>query len=220
MLISSSSQQLHWSYKISIWYGYVTTKFRYQLLFVNSLFQFSVWLHKLYEDIGQANEYNNSTDFIYLSISILMLILPTLMCTFYLLLTHLIDSQFVFKRKNIIVQLVNGFMLVPWQIKQCLDTLHYSAQRICDHVWSVYERKKVFNMGINCDLLEFFEDMFSGFLGISLQVYIIFVNIGWTGEETQDSKMGLLMLKISSKSIMIILLFSLSLSLLIQLPVN
>lgn len=154
------------------------------------MFKFGVWLHKLYEDVGQAIEYSNDADTAYFIISVLMLILPTLMCLIYMILTKLIDIRCQPSQKDIIVALINGLLLVPWQVKQCLDTLHYSAQRICDRVWSVYDAKVVFSMGVDCDLLEFFEDMFSGFLGICLQLYIILVNWGWTGEEMQDTKLG------------------------------
>ncbi|XP_015784480.1 uncharacterized protein LOC107362013 [Tetranychus urticae] len=184
-----SSIELHWSFNILIYYKYFTTKYRYQILFVLSLFKFGVWLHKLYEDVGQAIEYSNDADTAYFIISVLMLILPTLMCLIYMILTKLIDIRCQPSQKDIIVALINGLLLVPWQVKQCLDTLHYSAQRICDRVWSVYDAKVVFSMGVDCDLLEFFEDMFSGFLGICLQLYIILVNWGWTGEEMQDTKL-------------------------------
>jgi hypothetical protein len=98
----------------------------------------------------------------------------------------------VLKKSDIGTKMVNGFLLYCWQIKRHLDLLYFSAQRAC-HFRPLKPEEQEFkqNLKRDADVLEFFVNLYGGFLQLLLQLYLMLGKMDWNGlnkSETKPSK--------------------------------
>lgn len=150
----------------------------FQKLLMMAVVRLSIYMFKLVEDAKSVKEYRGSHDISFMIISAACLIVPPVFYSIYLMGQNLIKDDVIDKRE-LGTKAVNGLLLMPWQIKRHLDVLHYSAQRVC--AWrapSTQETHELHAMQRNAEILEFFEDLYAGFLQILLQVYLILLTTG------------------------------------------
>lgn len=148
------------------------SKLMFQKLLLLASARLMIYLFKMFQDCKEVHEHYTNFDTNFFLISLLSLVTPPL---FYIV--YLIGSNFakddILDTAEIGTKTVNGFLLFPWQIKRHLDVLHFAAQRVCQ--WrsaNEEEKDNVEAMKRNAEILEFFEDFYSGFLQILLQLYI------------------------------------------------
>ena len=145
----------------------------FQKLVLMAVMRLAVYVFKVVEDAKSVKGYRESSDLSFMLISAACLAVPPLFYSVYLMGQHLTKEDEVDVRE-LGTKAVNGLLLMPWQIKRHLDVLHYAAQRVC--VWrspTKQETQELQTMKRNAEILEFFEDLYAGFLQIMLQVYLL-----------------------------------------------
>ncbi|RWS10159.1 hypothetical protein B4U79_12785 [Dinothrombium tinctorium] len=145
----------------------------FQKLLLFSTVRLIIYLNKLYQDVNAVGEYSSKDYYKYCIISVLALTSPIIIYTFYLIGAHLAKDDIIDK-VDVSTRTVNGLLLIPWQIKRHLDMLYFTAQRACQ--WrkpAKEEREEIKSLERNAEILEFFEDFYSGFLQLLLQIYIL-----------------------------------------------
>ncbi|RWS25882.1 hypothetical protein B4U80_04274 [Leptotrombidium deliense] len=170
--------------------GGVLARILFQRLLIFSLVRLIIYLNKIYQDFHAVDEYYNDNDFNYCIISIAAIVAPPLIYTVYLTGANLAKDDII-NKSEISTRAVNGVLLVPWQIKRHLDVLHYTAQKACQWRTPVEQEKEdIKTLERNAEILEFFEDFYSGFLQLVMQIYILFgKNLFGSGDhEFQNTK--------------------------------
>ena len=149
-------------------------RFVFQKLLALAVIRLSVYLFKLYEDVATTSEYKKAGEVNFLLITAACLIVPPVFYAIFLIGSNLAKDD-VLDKSEIGTKTVNGLLLIPWQIKRHLDLLHFAAQRVCE--WRApngSEEEVVQTLKRNAEILEFFEDLYAGFLQIFLQLYLFF----------------------------------------------
>lgn len=148
----------------------------FQKLLLMAVVRLSVYVFKLVEDANSVKEYEAGKHFKFMLISAACLIVPPVFYSIYLMGQNLTKDD-VIDRRELGTKAVNGLLLIPWQIKRHLDVLHYSAQRVCAfRPPTKSENQELQSMERHAEILEFFEDLYAGFLQILLQVYLILLH--------------------------------------------
>jgi len=154
-------------------------KFNFPGLLIFSLARLCVYFNKLYQDANAVQEYYSNQHTNFLIISIITLVFPPLFYAIYLIGANLSKDDIV-SHREVSTRTINGFLLVPWQIKRHLDLLHFASLRVCQ--WrkpNTAEHEEIKSMRMHAELLEFFEDFYSGFLQILLQLYLAVGSASW-----------------------------------------
>lgn len=176
----------------------------FQFLLILSLIRLIVYLNKIYQDTNAISVYFSGSDILFSMISASAVIMPPLTYAIFLTskcFIASITSSSVIKSTSssskdvdavadveketsspdtspstgdIMTRVINGLLLIPWQIKRHLDLLYFTSQRVCD--WrsaDEMETGQMIEMEREAEILEFFEDFFAGFIQILLQIYIL-----------------------------------------------
>lgn len=149
-------------------------RFIFQKLLTLSVIRLSIYMFKLYEDVATAGEYKKVAEVNFLLITAACLVVPPVFYAIFLIGSNLAKDD-VLNKSEIGTKTVNGLLLIPWQIKRHLDVLHFAAQRVCE--WrspDKPEEEVLQTLKRNAEILEFFEDLYAGFLQIFLQLYLFF----------------------------------------------
>ena len=144
----------------------------FQKLLLLAVVRLTVYMFKLVEDVKSVKEYKIQDQVNFMLLSATCLIIPSVCYSVYLMGQHLTKDDVIDKRE-LGTKAVNGLLLMPWQIKRHLDVLHFAAQRVC--MWRAPDKQEVQDlqtMKRNAEILEFFEDVYAGFLQILLQIYL------------------------------------------------
>lgn len=152
----------------------IFTRMTFQRLVLFSVTRLSIYLFKLFEDTSAVKDYKTSHDYYFMIISAACLITPPLFYSIFLMGQNLTKDD-TLDKNELGTKAVNGLLLIPWQIKRHLDVLHFAAQRVC--TWrppNKQEDEEMVNIKRNAEVLEFFEDIYAGFLQILLQLYLLF----------------------------------------------
>lgn len=151
----------------------------FQRLLIFSLTRLIVYINKLYQDYGATNQYSSSKEYNFFTLSIISLIAPPILYALFLTGANLAKEDKI-DVKEVGTRTVNGILLIPWQIKRHLDVLYFAAQRVC-HCRSPNEKEvqEIKSLQMSAEVLEFFEDFYSGFLQIIMQIYILLGTVEW-----------------------------------------
>ncbi|RWS10161.1 hypothetical protein B4U79_12784 [Dinothrombium tinctorium] len=159
------------------------SKVLFQKLLVLSTFRLFVYLNKLYQDFYAVNKYYTTNEVNFCLISIAALITPIIMYTFYWLCIYTSENDLI-QPRDIGTRIVNGFLLIPWQIKRHLDVVHFTAERACEWRTADEEEKtKIKSLKRTSIILQFFQDFYAGFLQLLLQFYILLWSDDWVGDK-------------------------------------
>ncbi|XP_064471184.1 uncharacterized protein LOC135385659 [Ornithodoros turicata] len=141
-------------------------------LLIQALIHLGIYIHKLSEDGYTVSTYYQEKHVYYCIVSALCLFIPSLVYTVYLIADSILDKSTPLS--DICTKVINGMLLVPWQIKGHVEVLHYAAQRVCRcGPPSKVEHSRIRTLERETFVLEFFEDFYAGFVQILLQVYLI-----------------------------------------------
>lgn len=155
----------------------------FQKLLLLAVTRLSIYVFKLVEDAKSVKEYKEKDeDISFMLLSAACLIIPSLFYSVYLMGQNLTKDDIIDKRE-LGTKAVNGLLLIPWQIKRHLDVLHFAAQRVC--MWRPPDKQEdqdLQTMKRNAEVLEFFEDLYAGFIQILLQVYLFYLGSFLYGE--------------------------------------
>lgn len=152
-------------------------------LLVQALIHLGIYIHKLTQDAYSVSTYYQEQQVYYCVISVLCLFVPSLVYSAYLVADSILDRST--PASDICTKLVNGLLLVPWQIKGHVEVLHFAAQRVCSCISpSKGEMVRLRTLKRETFVLEFFEDFYAGFIQILLQLYLIvlFLNSDHTSQ--------------------------------------
>ena len=144
----------------------------FQRLVLFAVARLSIYIFKLFEDGYSVKEYKNQSDINFMLISAAGLVVPPVFYAIFLMGQNLTKDD-ILDTNELGTKAVNGLLLIPWQIKRHLDVLHFAAQRVCQ--WrqpTKDEQQDLQTIQRNAEILEFFEDIYAGFLQILLQLYI------------------------------------------------
>lgn len=80
-------------------------------------------------------------------------------------------------------------LLHCWQLKRHLDLLYFSAQRVC-HFRPLKPEELEYkqNLKRDADVLEFFVNLYAGFLQLLLQLYLVMDKMNWNGLTPSEAK--------------------------------
>jgi len=95
----------------------IMAKFTFLRLLILSLILFVIYLHKLYQDCNAVSTYYYNNDFYFFIISIVSLIAPSILCSFYLVGKSLLKDDEIDQCK-LFTEALNGLLLIPWQMKR------------------------------------------------------------------------------------------------------
>lgn len=141
-------------------------------LLVQALVHLGIYIHKLTQDAYSVSTYYQEQQLYYCAISVLCLFVPSLVYSAYLVADSILDRST--PASDICTKLVNGLLLVPWQIKGHVEVLHFAAQRVCSCLSpSKGEMVRLRTLKRETFVLEFFEDFYAGFIQILLQLYLV-----------------------------------------------
>lgn len=148
-------------------------RFSFPYWFVASLYEFGVYINKLFQDSYAVHNYHETGDYAYMVISIGALVSPAILYVIYLL-----GSRFAKlaspKCGDWFTCMINGLLLIPWQIKGRAEVLQFTSQRICaGREPTSEEGEAVKTLNRQASVLEFFEQFYAGFLQLALQLYIL-----------------------------------------------
>ncbi|KAL1441709.1 hypothetical protein MTO96_008426 [Rhipicephalus appendiculatus] len=152
-------------------------------LLVQALIHLGIYIHKLTQDAYSVSTYYQEQQVYYCAISVICLFVPSLVYSAYLVADSILDRST--PASDICTKLVNGLLLVPWQIKGHVEVLHFAAQRVCSCISpSKGEMVRLRTLKRETFVLEFFEDFYAGFIQILLQLYLIvlFINSDHTSQ--------------------------------------
>ncbi|KAL3179754.1 hypothetical protein MRX96_037742 [Rhipicephalus microplus] len=152
-------------------------------LLVQALIHLGIYIHKLTQDAYSVSTYYQEQQVYYCVISVICLFVPSLVYSAYLVADSILDRST--PASDICTKLVNGLLLVPWQIKGHVEVLHFAAQRVCSCISpSKGEMVRLRTLKRETFVLEFFEDFYAGFIQILLQLYLIvlFINSDHTSQ--------------------------------------
>lgn len=155
--------------------------FQYSVIFAT--LRLVIYSFKIFEDWMATEKYYSTSDINFALISAACLAVPPIFYAIYLVGEHLTRSPTV-DAKEVGTKMINGFLLFPWQIKRYLDVLHFAAQRVC--LWrppNGEEKMNLQSIQRTSETLEFFEDLYAGFLQILLQTYLFILAIMTSGED-------------------------------------
>ena len=97
--------------------GSLLSRFLFQRLLFLSLIRLIIYLNKLYQDCNAVNAYYSEHDFYFFIISVISLVSPPVVYSFYLVGDALVKHNQI-NRKEVSTKTVNGLLLIPWQIKR------------------------------------------------------------------------------------------------------
>lgn len=160
----------------------------FQIILIFAVSRLFIYIFKLFEDGISVKEYYNSNDTNFALISAACLAIPPLFYAIYLIGEHLTRTNTP-DSNEIGTKLINGLLLFPWQIKRHLDVLHFAAQRVCQ--WrspNNFEKSNFQSLKRTAETLEFFEDLYAGFLQILLQTYLLILATITTETEKSSGK--------------------------------
>lgn len=144
----------------------------FPFLLVQALVHLGIYIHKVSEDGYSVATYYQEKQVYYCAISVLCLFGPSLIYTVYLVADSILDKST--PASDICTKVVNGMLLVPWQIKGHVEVLHFAAQRVCSCLGPTKaEQVRLRTLKRDTFVLEFFEDFYAGFVQVLLQVYLI-----------------------------------------------
>ena len=153
-----------------------------------SLARLVIYIHKLYQDANAVEVYYSNHSFNFLIISVISLVFPPLLYAIFLIGANLSKDDIV-NHREVSTRTINGFLLIPWQIKRHLDMMHFASLRVCQ--WrkpNNEENEEIKSMRMHAEHLEFFEDFYSGFLQILLQLYLVLGTVSWIDGERLSVK--------------------------------
>lgn len=156
-------------------------------LLVQALVHLCIYIHKLSQDAYSVSTYYEEQQLYYCAISVLCLFVPSLVYAAYLVADSILDRST--PASDICTKLVNGLLLVPWQIKGHVEVLHFAAQRVCSCTSPTKkEMSRLRSLKRETFVLEFFEDFYAGFIQILLQLYLVVLFIN--SDETSKALIG------------------------------
>lgn len=156
-------------------------------LLVQALVHLCIYIHKLSQDAYSVSTYYAEQQLYYCAISVLCLFVPSLVYAAYLVADSILDRST--PASDICTKLVNGLLLVPWQIKGHVEVLHFAAQRVCSCTSPTKkEMSRLRSLKRETFVLEFFEDFYAGFIQILLQLYLVVLFIN--SNETSKALIG------------------------------
>ncbi|OQR68841.1 hypothetical protein BIW11_01947 [Tropilaelaps mercedesae] len=141
-------------------------------LLIEGIVHLSIYIYKLVDDSRSVREYWDKRQRYGLLISVLCLILPTFIYAMYEMLRTVLSEQS--SPRNVLTKLVKGILLIPWQIKGHCEMLAFSADKVCQ--WrrlDTQEQEEISKIKQDTFVLEFFEDFYSGFVQLLLQLHFI-----------------------------------------------
>ncbi|KAH9383148.1 hypothetical protein HPB48_023883 [Haemaphysalis longicornis] len=156
-------------------------------LLVQALVHLCIYIHKLSQDAYSVSTYYAEQQLYYCAISVLCLFVPSLVYAAYLVADSILDRST--PASDICTKLVNGLLLVPWQIKGHVEVLHFAAQRVCSCTSPTKkEMSRLRSLKRETFVLEFFEDFYAGFIQILLQLYLVvlFINSNETSKARES----------------------------------
>ncbi|XP_077525545.1 uncharacterized protein LOC144136794 [Amblyomma americanum] len=156
-------------------------------LLVQALVHLGIYIHKLTQDAYSVSTYYQEQQLYYCAISVLCLFVPSLVYSAYLVADSILDRST--PASDICTKLVNGLLLVPWQIKGHVEVLHFAAQRVCSCLSpSKGEMVRLRTLKRETFVLEFFEDFYAGFIQILLQLYLVVLFLN--ADQTSNALIG------------------------------
>ena len=148
---------------------------RFPILLLESLIHLFGYVSKMFEDPATAKEYLDQGHHYGFIISVICFIAPTAVFTLYETSRSFLAGN---RARETMTRMLNGLLLIPWQIKAHVDHLSFAAKRACvfrrlyteelQHLSRI--KQEVF-------VLEFFVDFYSGFFQLLLQLHFLVISV-------------------------------------------
>lgn len=97
----------------------IFSRLTFQSLLILSVVRLTIYLNKLYQDVDSVTEYLSTKHVYYFLISVASLAAPPIIYAVYLIGANLSKDEEIDKTE-VSTKTVNGFLLIPWQIKRYL----------------------------------------------------------------------------------------------------
>lgn len=144
----------------------------FPFLLIEGIVHLSIYIYKLVDDSRAVLEYWEKRQRFGLLISAFCLVAPTLIYAIYEMLRTVLSDQR--SLRNVLTKLVKGILLVPWQIKGHCEMLAFSADKVCQYrKLEPKEQQELSRIKQETFVFEFFEDFYSGFIQLLLQLHFV-----------------------------------------------